>query len=508
MILGTKVERKPSVGLRLLRASGLVALGNILSRLIALLFIIICARFLSEVEFGAFGVVQGTLTMFSIAAGLALGMGATRFIALYRAIDLERVQGVVLVVLCVGTVSSTLAALALIFLAPWLAANWLYDVTLTSPLRWSAGQLWMASQYGLVAGLIAGTERFALLSLTSITQNLIILLVAFILIPLFNVIGAIGAQAVGFGCAVALGLWCIRDLFGKFNWSTLRQHFRDEGRLLLDFCLPQVIGGLFLYPSFWIALALITREEKGFVEVAYFTAADRYRLILLFIATFVGTALLPILTGEQAREEEPGAGKGLELALIGSSILIVPLSAIIAFGGPEIMSLFGRSYRVNWSVLLPVIAWAGAGAHQSTIGMALLAHGRQWLHSIQQVLYGIIVILLTYMLRKSGGSGLALAHMLTMLMLLLIFLPILRYLKVLSLRSMLVIITSTCIICLLCTLAWLCPEQWRLALGVPVSILVLICSILVFTTRSERKRFSRLIKPSGWETWALRDQNR
>ena len=275
--------------------------------------------------------------------------------------------------------------------------------------------------------------------------------------------------------------------------------FREEGRVLASFCFPVLLGALFLHPFSWMSLALITRGPQGFMEVAFFTAADRCRLILLFVATFIVTALFPILSKEVKGGSDVGAGsRSLELALVGSSILLVPLSAALAFGGPQIMLVFGRSYEVNWSVLLPLIACAGAQAHLGTIGIALLAHGKQWLAFVQQVIYGFGVLTFSFLLQGLGGTGLGLAHLLISLILVVLSVPILRGLKTLTIRAAVVTITSSATICLLCLLSWVCPPKWRSALTLPLAVVTLALSVIVFATASERRTLFGLLRRSTW----------
>lgn len=491
---------KASVGMRLVRASGLIAFGNVSSRLIALLSAIVTARLLTEIEFGAFGVVQSALNMFAIAASLNLGVAATRYVALYRAADINRARAIVRVLLCAGAISSLLVALLMVGSAPWLAKSWLRDPSVTSPLRWAALQLCAVAGYGLVVGILNGAERFGLSSATSILQNAVILLSSLLLIPRFKAVGAIGAQAIGFAFALGLGLWSIRDLLGSLSWQALRNDFRQEGRALAAFCVPVLLGALFLHPFSWMSLAIITRRQEGFVEVAFFTAADRCRLIMLFIAAFVATAAFPLLSRAQAKDG-PDAGIGprsLELALSGSSVLLVPLSALLAFGGPQLMAAFGRSYQVNWSVLLPLIACAGAQAHLNTIGIALLAHGRQWFALGQQMVYGIGVLFLTFMLQNLGGAGLGLAHLISALVVISASVPFVMRLKALTPRAALITFASTATICLLCFFSWLCPAGWRLALTAPLTVTTFALSAFLLTSARERRSLLPLLSRSTW----------
>jgi O-antigen/teichoic acid export membrane protein len=395
----------------------------------------------------------------------------------------------------------------MIWAAPWLARIWLNDPSVTNPLRWAAVQLCAVALYGLVAGILNGAERFGLSSATSILQNLVILLGSVLLVPRFRTEGAIGAQACGFAIALALGLWCVRDLLGGLSWQTLLKDFREEGRALAAFSFPVLLGALFNHPFSWMSLAMITRGKDGFKQVAFFTAADRCRLIMIFVTTFVATALFPILSGGHPKgaAEIGAAPRSLELALTGLSILLLPLGALLAFGGPELMAAFGRSYEVHWSMLLPLVACAGVQAHLNTIGMGLLAHGKQWFAFAQQMVYGIVVLTLTYVFRKFGGTGLGLAHLITTLIVMAATIPFVRRFKTLSARAAKVTVASTLAICSVCLISWLCPATWRLLLAVPVTALALVLSALFFTNASERRGLRRLFTKGDFSSWRRAD---
>jgi len=500
MTAPAQTPARSSIGPSLVRASGLVALGNICSRLIALATAVFTARLLTEIEFGAFGVVQGALNTFAIAASLNLGVAATRYVAVYRASDPERARSIVRVMLFLTIISTAVVAAMMTGAAPWLAGTWLRDTSVTNPLRWAALQLCAVSGFSLVLGILNGAERFARSSAMSILQNLVILLGSVLLIPKFRAIGAIGGQSIGFAFALAIGTWWIRDLLRGINWRTLHHDFVREARSLMSFAFPVLLGALFLHPFSWVCLAIISRRENGFIEVAYFSAADRCRLIILFVATFVGTALFPILSRSLASNngDAQTAPRSLELALAGTSILLVPLSAALAFGGPQVMLAFGRSYQVNWSVLLPLIATAGAQAHLSTTGTALLAHGKQWFALLQQMFYGIGVILLTLLLPRmgipglGGGTGLGLAHLIITIVVLAVSLPFIKRLEALTTRATSTTIVSATLICFFCFISWWCPAGLRLVFAFPLAALAFLLSVALFTNARERRELKAL----------------
>lgn len=491
----------PSVGIRLLRASGLITLGNVSSRAISLFVGVMSARLLTEAEFGAFGLIQSTLGMFGVTAGLSFGLAATRYVALYRVSKPDQERGVAQVVLGLGAVSIVLTALVMFALAPWLAIYVLGDQSLVMPLRWAAVQLAFTTGYGIVGGILSGMERFGVTAGTAILQNTIILIGSWVLIPVFGLPGTIGAHAVASAAALTLGLWSIREVLAGITWRSVLGEVRQEGRMLVEFCLPNVLAGAIILSASWGSYVFVANQPNGYLDLAFFAAADRFRLLLTFVAGFVGTALLPILSGSTASGIlDRGQGqRGLELGLIGTGILIVPLISLIAFGGPEIMSLFGRTYEVKWAVLLPVIAWGGMGAIGSNVAITLLANGKHWFSFWQQATYGATVLVLAYLLRGFGGIGLALAHLGAVLLLLVWSYPIAKNLGMLTLRASRILVRLSAAVCTICVISWICPAGWRLLVAIPMTLLSGIASVLM-TTPSERARLVHHLRSSGWRT--------
>lgn len=494
-----------SIGARLLRASGLVMLGNVSSRLISLFVGIISARLLTEAEFGAFGLLQSTLSMFGVAAGLSLGLAATRYIALYRFSEPARVRAVTRVVLVMGAISAVATTLSMSTFAPWLASYVLGDQLLIRPLRWASVQLLFTAGLGIVGGILSGRERFGLVAILAVLQNVVIVVGCLTLIPAFGLLGAIGAHALGIAVALAFGLRAITDALTGITWYDFWRNVRQEQRVLVDFCLPHTLAGAITLTAWWASLVIVAKQPDGYSELAFFTAADRFRMLLFFVAGFLGTALLPILSGT-VRSDAPGqmhGQRGIELGLIGTGILVLPLTTLLAFGGPQIMSLFGRTYEMNWTVLLPVIAWGGVGAIGSTVGTALLAHGKQWFLFLQHATYGATVLGLTYLLRELGGTGLALAHLGAVLLLLAWSYPVVKNLGVLTPRTCRTLVGITAAVCFICAVSWICPAGWRLIIAGPIALLSGAASGLMLTT-AERTRLLDLLRSNDWRAQRIR----
>lgn len=484
-----------SVGVRLVRGSGVIGLGNAAARVIGLATAIVAARLLTEEEYGLVGVIQSTLGMFGIAAGLGLGQAATRHIALFYRHEPERARGVAVTTLVIGAASSIATAAVLAIAAPWLAARVLDYPGLATPLMWSTLLLVANALFGILAGILNGQERFGITAGTGVIQALVTLGACLLLLPDFRVVGFVGSYALGTIVAIVVAGWTIRIFLAGMTFQSIQSHVRTELGPLFSYVGPILLAGAAGLVGTWLAMAIIANQSDGYVELGYYTAANRLAQIILFVTGFVSTALLPILADAHGGSAEVSAAsrKGLEFAITGSVLLIVPLGTLLVFGGPLVMALFGRSYEANWAVLAPVIARGCVGALVVPLGVAMLAHGRQMLFLVQQIGFGASVLALTWLWRAHGGTGLALAEVTGAILLVAWRMPGLAKMGMLTRRTSLALAGTTVAAPGIAGLAWWCPDEWRLAGAVFFTPVAAVVCLRLLTTLHERRRLWALM---------------
>ena len=95
-----------SVATRLARGSLWGLFGSATARILVLAAMVLVARVLGQVSFGELGLIQSTLGMAGLMAGVGLGETATRFVAKYATSDLLRTGRVIALVTSasIGTV--------------------------------------------------------------------------------------------------------------------------------------------------------------------------------------------------------------------------------------------------------------------------------------------------------------------------------------------------------------------------------------------------------------------
>jgi len=121
-----------SLGLRLARGAFWSLVGAVISRVLGVLASVLVARMLGREGFGELGVIQSTVGMFGTFAGFGLGLTATKYVAEFREKDAAKAGRIMALSERIALFTGGLTAVALIVLAPWLAARTLAAPRLTA----------------------------------------------------------------------------------------------------------------------------------------------------------------------------------------------------------------------------------------------------------------------------------------------------------------------------------------------------------------------------------------
>ena len=142
------------------------------TRSFALIISIVVARTVGQEHFGQFGVVQGTIGVFALCAGLGMSVTATKHVAEWRQSDPLRAGRILGLSTLLAAVSSTLMCAALIAIAPWLAKTTLASAEVGSLLRLGCGLLFFGVLNGAVAGALYGFEGFKPVAIVDVGAGL------------------------------------------------------------------------------------------------------------------------------------------------------------------------------------------------------------------------------------------------------------------------------------------------------------------------------------------------
>src|ERR1035437_1760311 len=133
-------------------------IGAVISQGSNLAASVITARLLGREQFGEYGMIQSTVGMLGVFAGLGLGVTATKYVAEFRTLNPERAGRIIALGCAVAIVLGGLLALCLLAYAPVLAAKTLHAPGLADELRIASLLLFFNALNGAQTGALSGLE--------------------------------------------------------------------------------------------------------------------------------------------------------------------------------------------------------------------------------------------------------------------------------------------------------------------------------------------------------------
>jgi len=367
---------------------------------------------LGQVSFGELGLIQSTLGMAGLMAGVGLGETATRFVAKYAASDPLRAGRVIALVTSVSIGTVLLATVVLISLSGVIAGAMLRAPQLQNALVW--GSLLMAATAfrGIQSGIFAGLEKFDALAKLNILDGVVSLIVMVFLARLMGVQGAVLGLALG-----AIMVWLVGRIFLMKEQSRRGIVVRYGGcgadwRILTSYSLPSLLASLVATPVLWFAMTLVARSGQGFAGLGLYNAAYQWHGPMMFIPMILVSVSIPVLVQEwEAGRKE--RFRAVTLWMCGLMLAIsFPPAVVAAFLSPWIMSLYGPGFREGWTVLVLLLAAAPLHALAKIASGALLGMNRAWWVLGVNLGWGATLLAMTaWLVPTRGVLGLAIAFL-------------------------------------------------------------------------------------------------
>ena len=385
--------------------------GAIVSRGFLLAASVVCARFLGKEGFGALGMIQSTAGMFGVFAGLGLGLTATKYVAEFRQQDPARAGRILALSASTAFIFGSIITVLLILLAPYLASHVLATPQLAVPLAAGSGLVFFGAMNGAQTGALAGFEAFKTIARVNVFAGV----ASFPLIVLG--VWRAGLQGAVWGSVAALAInWALnnRELrreCARANVSYQFAHCHRELSILYRFSLPAFLASIVVGPAIWVCNALLVHQPQGYAELGIYMAADKWRLLILFVPTSVFTMVLPVLSNLYGEGDSVGFRKVFRANLQwNASLALLAALLISAFAAP-IMAIYGNSFRGGRFVLIVLAFSALPEALNTILGQPLIAAYRMWWRFAFDLLLVAVLVTLAWMLiPKWGALGLAVSY--------------------------------------------------------------------------------------------------
>jgi O-antigen/teichoic acid export membrane protein len=385
--------------------------GSVISRVLALGSMIVLARILGPQAFGQFGLVQSTIGVAGLMAGIGFGTTATRFIASH-ARERERIGRIIGLLNQLTCTVLTLAVLLVLWFAPAVANGALHSQHLQRAL-WIGSALLTANVLrGVQSGILAGLERFDRIAHLNIVEGI----ASCALVPPLGYLGGLEGGIAGLAIGSLLA-WLIGERMKSLLLANagVRVSYRGawrDWRILTGYSLPSLLANLVATPVLWYSMTMLARAPGGYEALGLYNAAYQWQGPLIFLPMIIMSSSIPVLVQEWEHGSRANFRRTTTwIALITLAATLAP-AVVVALSAKPVMSFYGRAFAGGWSVLVVLVLAAPLHALTRVASGALYGMNRAWRVFASNLTWGVLLIATaTLLIPAQGALGLAVAFL-------------------------------------------------------------------------------------------------
>jgi O-antigen/teichoic acid export membrane protein len=406
-----KLAKSP-IAYRLANGAFWSLLGGVTSRIFSIFSSIVVARMLGKDGFGEFGMVQSTMGMFGVLAGFGLGSTATKYISEFRLTAPERAERISDLTIIISLTNGLLLVIAFLFGAELLSSYAFNNPNMAGFLRAGSLLLVLSALNGVLLGILAGFEEFRSIAWINVWQGISAPLCAIPLVYLYGVQGAVASLTINASIGLLMCTYLLKRLYSQYSFKSRDTMLSfSEWPVLYKFALPSMLTYLTVVPVTWLTNLLLIRQPGGYSELGLFTAANQWRMIIMFLPGLLTSAMLPVMSEMNGRENRSGFVKVTRLNLHATWVICLPLTIIVIGFGDVLASLFGKEFSGSASVTVLMSVASFLMVVNSIVGTAMAGASRMWIGTGINIMWGVTMIIASYLLIPLYGAfGLAIAY--------------------------------------------------------------------------------------------------
>lgn len=371
---------------------------------------IVLARFLGTEQYGAYGIIQSTISTFAVFAAPVFGIAATKYVAELRNTDPERAGNVIATTMTAGLIATALMSAILWIIAPYLASTTLNEPALGGMLRIATVTLFFTGLIGIQGGILSGFEAFRTLARINLFRGIVSFPVMVILAYLWGLPGSVLALAIIAAVTVYLHQHAIQAEIKDYALPVRYLNPTGEWRMLRIFSLPALLSATVAVAATWATNAMLVNQPNGYADMGIFNAANQWRLAVLFVPVALSRPLLPMLSESLGRNLDEYR-QVFRLNLILTALISLVVATVVALLSPWIMSAYGSDFAQYWPVLVLLTFGAVFSALAGVIGNSIWSMGKMWLSLFINMIWATALLGSFSVLTQFGALGLSTAYM-------------------------------------------------------------------------------------------------
>jgi len=264
---------------------------------------------------------------------------------------------------------------------------------------------------GAQTGALAGFEAFKTIAQVNVFSGITSFPLIILGVWRGGLQGALWGSVAALGINWALNNRALRRECARANVSYQFAGCHRELSILHRFSLPAFLASIVLGPAMWGCNALLVRQPQGYAELGIYMAADKWRLLILFVPTSVFAMVLPVLSNLYGEGDSAGFRKVFRANLHWNASLALLATLVIAALAAPIMAMYGDAFRGGRFVLIVLAFSALAEAMNSILGQPLIAaHLMWWRFAFDLLILSVLGTLAWVLIPKWGALGLAVSY--------------------------------------------------------------------------------------------------
>ncbi len=354
-----------SLGGRLLSGTLWSGAASVLSQVPSLVISVLLGRVLGMAVFGQLAIIQTMVVILSGVGDLGLVLATTRYVAARRSDAPPQASRIIGFSICATLFSAVMIATVVIWSAPWYTRTILHTPELSIYLQGACLFLVLEMLNRIQLGVLAGLEAFQSTACVNALRGLFLLFVP-VAAYFRGLSGAIFLLTCMSAATCAGAQLMLRRICSK-NSIPIRWDFKIPDTGLVRLAGSLWLSILMLNLTTWFSTVILVRQRTGIMEMALFTAADKWKTAILFLPTVLAQVTTPLIAHTYHAGNRRGCMRILSTSAGVSGGVTVLLVAAIAACGHLLMSAYGWTGEDAVKVL--VVACLGC------VPMALYAQG-------------------------------------------------------------------------------------------------------------------------------------
>ncbi len=345
-------------------------------------------------------------------AQVATGYTATKYVAEFRSTDPLRAGRVLALLGLAAGAMATVTATILLLGSQWLAHSLLNQPALAPALAIASAAVFFSAISGFLMGALAGLESYRTLGFAGIASGLIYVAICFTAAKTAGLTGAVAGVGLSGLLQAALLCQAVRIEARRRGIPLQIVGLRAEAGIVLRFAIPAALNGFIAVPAVWASNAFLARQEEGYALFALFSAANNFRIIVLFLPNIVNNVSMSLLNHQKGLGDNRRYRRVFWTNLAATLCVVVCGALTVALVGRWLLSWFGSGFSQGYSTLLVLMAVTLLESASTALFQIIQSRERIWwsVGAVALPCYGTITAVAWWLTPAYGALGLALAH--------------------------------------------------------------------------------------------------